>query len=391
MKGSVIRFIATAALATCATIATAHAADTDRDTIKKTIDAVIAPLMQKDGIHGMAVGIIAQGKPLVFNYGVASVETGQPVTDHTLFELGSVSKTLTATLTAYAELHGDLSLSDPTGKYLPALRGTPFGGVELVNLGTHTPGGVPLQVPDQIKNDKDLTAYLKAWRPTCEPGTCRTYSNLGIGVLGEITAKSMGGSFESLMQQRLFPELGMSSTYINVPNARKPDYAQGYTKQGAPTRMSPGMLSSPTYGVKSTAADMLRFIQANMTQVALDDKLQQAILQTHTGYFRAGAMTQDLVWEQYAYPVTLDTLLQGNSAAVILNPTPVSRLSPPQAPRQDVWINKTGSTNGFGAYVAFIPQRKMGIVILANKNFPIDERVRAAHEILVALTTTTQH
>jgi beta-lactamase class C len=347
--------------------------------------------MQKDGIHGMAVGIVAQGKPLVFNYGVASVQTGQPVTDHTLFELGSVSKTFTATLTAYAELNGDLSLSDPTSKYLPVLRGTPFGGVELVNLGTHTPGGVPLQVPDEIKNDKDLTAYLKAWRPTCEPGTCRTYSNLGIGMLGEIAAKSMGGSFESLMQQRLLPELGMSSTYINVPDARKADYAQGYTKQGAPTRMSPGMLSAPTYGVKSTAADMLRFLQANMTQVALDDKLQRAILQTHTGYFRAGAMTQDLVWEQYAYPVTLDALLKGNSAAVILNPTPVSRLSPPQAPRQDVWINKTGSTNGFGAYVAFVPQRKMGIVILANKNFPIDERVRAAHEILVALATTTQN
>ena len=391
MKGSVIRFIATAALAACAATATAHAADTARAGIKKTVDAVIAPLMQKDGIHGMAVGIIVQGKPLVFNYGVASIATGQPVTDHTLFELGSVSKTLTATLTAYAALNGDLSLSDSTSEYLPALRGTPFGGVELVNLGTHTPGGVPLQVPDDIKNDNDLTAYLKAWRPTCEPGTCRTYSNLGIGVLGEITAKRMGGSFESLMQQRLLPKLGMSSTYIDVPDARKADYAQGYTKQGAPTRMSPGMLSAPTYGLKSTAADMLRFMQANMNLISLDDKLQQAILQTHTGYFRAGAMTQDLVWEQYAYPVTLDALLQGNSAAVILHPTPVSRLSPPQAPGQDVWINKTGSTNGFGAYMAFVPLRKMGIVILANKNFPIDERVRAAHEILVALTTTTQH
>lgn len=391
MKGSVIRFIATAALVTCATMAIVHAAEPERGAIKKTVDAVIAPLMQKDGIHGMAIGVIAQGKPLVFNYGVASVQTRQPVTDHTLFELGSVSKTFTATLTAYAELSGDLSLSDPTSKYLPALRGTPFGGVELVNLGTHTPGGVPLQVPDEIKNDKDLTGYLKAWRPTCEPGTCRTYSNLGIGMLGEITAKSMGGSFGSLMQQRLFPELGMNSTYIDIPAARQADYAQGYTKQGTPTRMSPGMLSAPTYGVKSTAADMLRFVQANMNLLAIADKLQRAVMQTHTGYFRAGPMTQDLVWEQYAYPVTLDALLQGNSTAVILNPTPVSRLSPPQAPSQDVWINKTGSTNGFGAYVAFVPQQKMGIVILANKNFPIDERVRAAHEILVALATTTQH
>ncbi len=385
MKGIVLRLLAAAMLAASVTPSPGFAAVTTQSDVKRSVDAVIGPLMQKDGIHGMAVGIIAAGKSYVFDYGVASIETRRPVTDDTLFELGSISKTLTATLASYAEVSGDLSLSDTTSKYMPALAGTKFGEVGLVNLGTHTPGGVPLQVPDEIKSEADLIAYLKAWRPSFPHGIYRTYSNLGIGLLGEITATTMGGDFKSLMQRRLFPALGMKQTFIDVPKARTADYAQGYTKQGAPVRMKPGVLSAQAYGVKTTAADMLRFVQANMNLVELDDKWQRAVARTHTGYFQAGPMTQDLIWEQYAYPVTLSALLEGNSADMILHPTPVSRLSPPQAPRQDVWINKTGSTNGFGAYVAFIPKKQIGIVMLANKNFPIDERVRAAYEILSAL------
>ncbi|KQR78476.1 class C beta-lactamase [Burkholderia sp. Leaf177] len=386
MKLRAVRLFA-AIVFSCTIPGVVHATGKD---IRTEVDRAIQPLMKQYEIAGMAVGVISDGKPYVFNYGLASAQPRKPVTDNTLFELGSISKTFTATLAAKARVDGYLSLSDRTSKYLPVLQNTPFGNVSLLNLGTHTPGGLPLQVPDNVNNIGELMQYFRQWKPAYAPGTYRTYANPGIGTLGLITAKSMNQDFDALMEKNLFPALGLRSSYINVPAARMKDYAEGYTKTDAPIRMKPGVLSSEAYGIRTTAADMLRFLQANMGLIDLDSKLQRAITDTHTGYFNAGPMTQDLIWEQYPYPVALEKLLEGNAPAMILNATPVTELKPPQPPRDDVWINKTGSTNGFGAYVAFIPQKRLGIVMLANKNIPNDARVTAAYQILESLAKEAQ-
>ena len=70
-----------------------------------------------------------------------------PVTENTLFEIGSVSKTFTATLAGYALANGKLKLSDPANQYLPALRGDTFDHISLLNLGTYTAGGLRRWVP----------------------------------------------------------------------------------------------------------------------------------------------------------------------------------------------------------------------------------------------------
>jgi beta-lactamase class C len=108
---------------------------------------------------------------------------------------------------------------------------------------------------------------------------------------------------------------------------------------------------------------LLRFVEANMRMLDLDEKLQRAIIDTHTGYYRIGAMTQDLIWEQYQYPVKLQDLLAGNSAKIRLEANPAIAIDPPLQSKDDVLINKTGSTNGFSSYVAFAPERKIGVVI----------------------------
>jgi beta-lactamase class C len=163
------------------------------------------------------------------------------------------------------------------------------------------------------------------------------------------------------------------------------DYAFGYSKEGKPIRVNPGVLDAEAYGVKTTSADMIRFVEANIDGSRLDDTLRRAITATQTGYHRIGAMTQGLGWEMYSDPTNLEQLLAGNSTEMSMKPNKTSKLEPPMPPDGTVLLNKTGSTNGFGAYVAFVPAKRIGVVLLANKFYPNALRVRAAHSILSAL------
>ena len=352
---------------------------------KKIVDGFIKPVMTRLHIPGMAVGLVCDGKASVFNYGVQSIKTNQPVSDKTLFEIGSVSKTFTATLASYAQVKKKLLLSDVSGKYISELEGTKFGAISLLNLATHTSGGLPLQLPDNIHTHEQLIKFCRDWKESTAPGTHRNYSNPGIGMLGLITASAFGQPFEHLIETTLFSPLGLTDTYISVPANEQVNYAQGYTDNDAPTRMSTSVISSQAYGIKTTAADMTRYIEGNMSMLNLDKDLKQAINDTHTGYYKAGGMTQDLVWEQYSYPVKLSALLEGNSPNMIYKTAAVTAISPAEKPHDYVWINKTGSTNGFATYVAFVPVKHLGIVILANKTFSIKERVALAHQILESL------
>lgn len=370
-------------------ISNCSAKSIDQPKIKDTVDKAIAPLMQAYNIPGAAVAVTVNGKHYFYNYGIASKKDQKPITNQTLFEIGSISKTFTATMASYAQLNGKLSLSDNASKYLPDLKGSSFDNVQLLNLGTHTAGGLPLQVPDEIKNNDQLMDYYKNWKPTYAPSMYRVYSNPSIGMLGMIAAKSLNMPFDDAMEKKLFPALGLTHSYLNVPSEQMTHYAQGYNKQDEPVRVNPGVLASEAYGIKSNALDMIRFIDQNMLESKLDAQWQRAVTNTHTGYFKAGELTQDLIWEQYPYPVTLDKILAGNSNTMITEATAATPLNPPLAPQTDVWINKTGSTNGFASYVAFIPAKKIGIVIMTNKNHPINPRITAAYQILTELDRQT--
>ncbi len=358
----------------------------DAGPVRALVDATIRPLMERYDIPGMAVAVTIAGHAQVFDYGVASKESGTPVGDTTLFEIGSVSKTLTATLATYAQATGRLSLDDNPGRYVPQLRGRAIDRATLVNLGTYTAGGLPLQFPDTVDEGDDAAiAYLAAWKPDAAPGTEREYSNPSLGMLGYATGIAMKDGFVASMERQLLPRLGMRQTHIRMPADAMAGYAMGY-REGKPVHASPGPFDVETYGIKTTAADMIRFVQANIDPGSLEPALQRAVEATHVGYFQAGTLVQGLGWEQYPWPVSREALLGGNSDEMILDPTPVVRLAP-HAPTSPRLYDKTGSTGGFGAYVVFVPSRRVGLVMLANRNYPIPARVEAAYAILDKLAS----
>lgn len=357
--------------------AASPAADSDT-----RLHARVAEVMREHGVAGMAIAVSRGGRHSFHNFGLASRASGAPVTSDTLFEIGSISKTFTATLATLGEETGRLSLADSPAKYLPELRGSQIAEVDLLGLATHTAGGFALQLPDGIDSPEQLSAYYRAWTPAYAPGRARSYANPSIGLLGMASAKAWKLPFNVAMEQLLFPALGLRDTYIDVPEAAMQRYAQGYNQAGAPVRVNPGMLAAEAYGVKTSARDLIRFVDLNLDPAKAGKPLAQALERTRIGHFQLGAMTQDLVWEQYAAPPRLEALLEGNSSQVAYETHAVERLTPAPRPLAAAWVNKTGATNGFGAYVAFLPARQAGVVILANKNFPVAERVRLAFLIL---------
>nr|WP_237380088.1 class C beta-lactamase [Cupriavidus sp. SW-Y-13] len=360
------------------------------DPVREAVDAAIRPILAEYKVPGMAAAVTVDGKHRVFNFGVASRQSGQPVTDATIFEIGSVSKTFTATLGAYVQARGALSLDDSAVKYLPALSGSAFDGISLLELGTYTAGGLPLQPPPEAGNLAQMTEWLRHWQPEAAPGTQRRYSNVSIGLFGHLAAKAMGEPFDQIMTQRIIGGMGLHHTWLQVPKARMGDYAWGIGKDNKPVRVTPGVFDAQAYGIKTTATDMIRFVELNIDgRTVKDETLQRALVATHTGYFRLGGMTQGLGWERYGWPVALSDLQAGNDARIVLESHAVQRIAPPEPEPVSALFNKTGSTNGFGTYVAFVPARRIGVVILANRNLPVPARIEGAYRILQALERAT--
>lgn len=367
------------------TSCTAFAATMSEKQLADVTARTVVPLMKAHAIPGMAVAVIYQGKPHIFTFGVADVAAKTPVTEQTLFELGSISKTFTGVLGGDAVARGEIALSDPATRYWPELTGPQWQGIRLLDLATYTAGGLPLQLPDDVTDAASLLRFYQRWQPQWAAGTRRLYANSSIGLFGALAVKPSGMGFEQAMTERVFKPLALRHTWFHVPAAEEQHYAWGY-REGNAVHVSPGMLDAEAYGIKTTISDMARWVNANMAPDAVQTpSLRQGIMLAQSRYWRVGALYQGLGWEMLNWPVEAKTLIDGSDNRVALAPSPAAEVTPAVPGVKASWVHKTGSTGGFGGYVAFIPQQKLGIVLLANKSYPNPARVAAAYRILHAL------
>ncbi|HFF2590621.1 ADC family extended-spectrum class C beta-lactamase [Acinetobacter baumannii] len=360
-----------------------YAGNTPKDQeIKKLVDQNFKPLLEKYDVPGMAVGVIQNNKKYEMYYGLQSVQDKKAVNSSTIFELGSVSKLFTATAGGYAKNKGKISFDDKPGKYWKELKNTPIDQVNLLQLATYTSGNLALQFPDEVQTDQQVLTFFKDWKPKNPIGEYRQYSNPSIGLFGKVVALSMNKPFDQVLEKTIFPALGLKHSYVNVPKTQMQNYAFGYNQENQPIRVNPGPLDAPAYGVKSTLPDMLSFIYANLNPQKYPADIQRAINETHQGRYQVNTMYQALGWEEFAYPATLQTLLDSNSEQIVMKPNKVTAISKEPSVKM---YHKTGSTNGFGTYVVFIPKENIGLVMLTNKRIPNEERIKAAYAVLNAI------
>lgn len=182
------------------------------------LDRYIEKARKEWEIPGLAVAIV-QGDSVVLakGYGVREMGKAEPVTEHTLFGIGSNGKTFTAALAAMMVDDGKLQWDDPIWKYLPAFRVTdPYVSqhATIRDALSHRTGiagplafyyGSPLTAAQLIQR-------LRFLDPDSEFRTRLTYSNVMFMVAGEATAAVSGHSWGDLLHQRLYTPLGMTQS-----------------------------------------------------------------------------------------------------------------------------------------------------------------------------------
>jgi len=210
--------------------------------LQQEIDAFIQKTMQELHIPALSYAVMQNGEYISSGvYGLAEVELNVPANEHTLFNVGSVGKTFTATAILALEEDGKLSIKDPIGKHLEGIPDD-WDNITIEHLLNHTSGikdycqdfpGYTL-LPN-IDRAVELTQEQYIEMCTTNPlnfptGTRFAYSNSNYALLGFIIRKHIDTSMDEFMRKRIFERAGMMDTRYEDAFELRPNRAKGYHK-----------------------------------------------------------------------------------------------------------------------------------------------------------------
>ncbi|MBC7895126.1 MAG: serine hydrolase [Cytophagaceae bacterium] len=303
---------------------------------------------------GIAVGLIdADGRTRSFAYGRGAGDA--PLDEHSLFEIGSITKTFTGAILADMVAKGSVRLDQPVGELLPAGTVIPSRGgrqITLADLATHT-SGLPrlpgnLEPRDQANpyadyDGKRLLDFLARYQLPRDIGAQYEYSNLGVGLLGYALAAKAGMTYEQLVTDRILRPLGMRETASLLSPELRRRLAPGHGPDGLPVRNWELDALAGAGSLRSSVHDMLRYVAANIDPRA--SQLGPALVATHAKRFQTAQpnVSIGLTWNRVVAP-SGDTLLIHN-----------------------------GGTAGYLTFVGFDPRRRVGVVVLSNSAVSVDD------------------
>ena len=219
-------------------------------------------------LPGLTLGLTTPGGYAeVLNFGFANADARTPITPETLFQIGSISKVMTAAVLHQLAAEGRFNLTDRVSALVPAFplpRGNTITVQHLLDHTAGLPGDAPLFPEGGL-----WTAY--------PPGAHWHYCNTGYDMLGKIAEHLAGKPLRRLLAERIFTPLGMRRSHGAIIGADRTRYAQGYEAADTTSPMARGVPLAPaawvdvTFGagsVGSTADDMTRFLRvlANSVQ-----------------------------------------------------------------------------------------------------------------------------
>jgi CubicO group peptidase (beta-lactamase class C family) len=232
---------------------------------------------------GLAVGIVRDGAPASFSvHGVADVATNRPVTQHTVFRIGSITKTFTAVAAMQLLEQGLVDLDAPANDFLRTFRLVPandaWGPATVRHLLTHTAGVPKLVHPsravfsrwpgESVRLDRPVPGlggfYGGRLRLVAEPGATFNYSDHSLAAVGQIVEDVSGLPLDRYLRDHVFDPLGMDDSDLLRSERVTAQLATGHTLGAhGPTAVTDRhWVTSAASSIYSTPADMARYVAA---------------------------------------------------------------------------------------------------------------------------------